>query len=113
MFPPADAKTAQGYELQMGVNCLGHFLFAKLLTPTLVATAKTAVQPGDVRVVWVSSSAAELLAPTKGGVDMTNLDFNRRTLYHFKYGQSKAGNYYHATEFAKQHKADGIISVVS
>lgn len=111
MFPPAGSQTAQGYELQMGVNCLGHFLFTQLLTPTLVATAKTA-SPGAVRVVWVSSSAAELLSPRQG-VDMTNLDFSRWVFGPFKYGTSKAGNYFHATEFAKKHEDDGIISIVS
>lgn len=50
MNPAPGSKTAQGYELQLGTNNIGTFLFTKLLTPTLAATAK-AETPGTVRVV--------------------------------------------------------------
>jgi NAD(P)-dependent dehydrogenase (short-subunit alcohol dehydrogenase family) len=111
MMPPASAKTQQGYDLQLGVNCLGPFLFTKLLTPLLRKTAENS--PADsVRVVWVSSSAADGLSPA-GGVVMDNLDYKvDKNVYH-KYGVSKAGNYFHATEFARLFKSDGVISVVS
>jgi retinol dehydrogenase-12 len=111
MIPPADSVTAQGYELQLGTNCLGHFLLAKLLTPRLVETAKSA--PKDsVRVVWLSSSAAELLT-IGAGVNIDNLDYHQPVLYPFKYGTSKAGNYLQATEYARRYKEDGVVSVVS
>jgi retinol dehydrogenase 12 len=110
MFPPDGSKTVQGHELQLGVNCLGPFLFTKLLTPLMAETAKATV-PGGVRVVWVSSSAAEMLSP-RVGVDMSNLEYTRQVFYPIKYGTSKAGNYFHSTEFAKRHRGDGIISVV-
>lgn len=111
MMPPQGSKTAQGYELQLGTNCVGPFLFTKLLTPTLVQTAKTA--PKDsCRVVWVSSSAAEVLSPNPA-IEVDNLDYSRDRIKEFKYGISKAGNYFHSTEFAKRHKADGVISLVS
>ncbi|KAK1707437.1 short-chain dehydrogenase [Colletotrichum lupini] len=109
MMPPQGSKTAQGYELQLGTNCVGPFLFTKLLTPTLVQTAKTA--PKDsCRVVWVSSSAAEVLSPNPA-IEIGNLDYSRDRIKEFKYGISKAGNYFHSTEFAKRHKADGVISL--
>ncbi|KAI1155015.1 short-chain dehydrogenase [Nemania diffusa] len=109
MLPPHGSKTAQGYELQLGTNCLGPFLFTQFLTPTLIATAKTAPK-GSVRVVWVSSSAADHLNPV-GGIDFDNLDYKRDVFYAIKYGISKAGNYYHATEYARRHRDDGIVSV--
>ncbi|KAI0191192.1 hypothetical protein EV127DRAFT_428846 [Xylaria flabelliformis] len=109
MFPPHGSKTAQGYELQLGTNCLGPFLFTQLLTPILINTAKTAAK-GSVRVVWTSSSAAEHLNP-RGGIDLDNLDYKRDVMYAWKYGISKAGNYYHATEYARKHGDDGIVSV--
>ncbi|KAI2642712.1 short-chain dehydrogenase [Xylaria nigripes] len=110
MRPEYGSKTAQGYELQLGTNCLGPFLFTKLLTPTLVTTAKTASK-GSVRVIWVSSSAAEHLTP-KGGIDLDNLDYKRDGIYALKkYGISKAGNYYHGTEYARLHRDDNIVSV--
>lgn len=111
MVPPQGSKTKQGYELQLGTNNVGSFLFTKLLTPILVKTAKLA-PPGHVRVVWVSSSVAELYSP-KNGVDLDNLDYKKDQSAYTKYGVSKAGNFYHSTEYAQLHKTDGIISVVS
>lgn len=74
MVPPQGSLTAQGYELQLGTNCVAPFLFTKLLTPILVETAKTAVA-GSVRVVWVSSSAAQRFSPA-GGIEIDNLDYH-------------------------------------
>ncbi|KAI6750774.1 hypothetical protein HG530_014224 [Fusarium avenaceum] len=109
MTPPEGSKTVQGYELQLGVNCLGHFLFTKHLTPLLKSTARSALKD-SVRVIWVSSSAADVLSPA-GGFERDNLDYHEpRNLIH-KYGTSKAGNYYHNTEFARKYKEDGIVSV--
>jgi NAD(P)-dependent dehydrogenase (short-subunit alcohol dehydrogenase family) len=116
MGPPKGAKSAQGYELQLGVNNLGPHLFTKLVTPLLVKTAKQA--PKDsVRVVWVSSLLAESTSP-KHGIDFENLDYKKNDSFWMeitakKYGISKAGNYYQSTEFARRHRADGVISVVS
>lgn len=110
MNTPAGSKTKQGYELQLGTNNIAPFLFTKLLTPVLVKTAKTAPK-GSVRVVWVSSSAAEMIAPV-GGVDVNNLDYKKDLSGWMKYGVSKGGNILHSNEFAKRHEEDGIISVV-
>jgi retinol dehydrogenase-12 len=110
MNTPAGSKTKQGYELQLGTNNIAPFLFTKLLTPVLVKTAKTAPK-GSVRVVWVSSSAAEAIAPV-GGVDTNNLDYKKDLSGWMKYGVSKGGNILHSNEFAKRHEEDGIISVV-
>jgi len=109
MTPPQGSKTKQGYELQLGTNNVAPFLFTKLLTPTLMHTAKTA-PPSSVRVVWVSSMVAEVASP-KGGVDMDNLDYKKDQIAEIKYGISKAGNALHAMEYAKRHRADGIVSV--
>ncbi|QYS92616.1 hypothetical protein H0G86_000026 [Trichoderma simmonsii] len=62
MLSPTGTKTKQGYEEQLGVNCLATFLFTQLLTPLLISTAKTAA-PGSIRVIWVSSSATHPLHP--------------------------------------------------
>jgi retinol dehydrogenase 12 len=110
MVPPQGSKTKQGYEKQLGTNNVAPFLFTKLLLPILARTASTA--PKDsVRVVWVSSSGAEVSAP-KGGVDLGNLDYKVDKGTWLKYGASKAGNLLHAGELAKRAGPDGIISVV-
>ncbi|KAJ9663300.1 short-chain alcohol dehydrogenase [Coniosporium apollinis] len=107
MAPPEGSVTKQGYELQLGTNALGPFLFTKLLTPLLCQTAKST---GSVRVIWVSSSAAELQSPN-GGLDMSNLDYGSDKSTHHKYAVSKVGNILHCKEYAKRHQEDGIISV--
>ncbi|KAH8651358.1 hypothetical protein BX600DRAFT_483765 [Xylariales sp. PMI_506] len=103
------AKTPQGYEVHMGVNCLGTFLFTKLLTPVLRETAKAAT-PGSVRVVWLSSTI-DLAAERNVGFDMNNLDYKTQKPAMIRYGYSKVGNYYQAVEYARQVKDSGIISV--
>jgi NAD(P)-dependent dehydrogenase (short-subunit alcohol dehydrogenase family) len=109
MVPPQGSTTKQGYELQLGTNCLGHFAFTRLLTPLLVQTARSSAK-GNVRVVWVSSSAAHVGSPT-GGVDMQNLDYKSDKYSFQKYAVSKAGNVLHALEMRRQFEKDGIISV--
>jgi retinol dehydrogenase-12 len=109
--PPQGSKTVQGYELQLGTNCVGTFLFTKLLTPLLLKTARE--QPaGDVRVVWVASSAAARFSP-QGGVDLENLSYGSDQSAFHKYGVSKAGNILHGAEFARRYGKEGVVSVVS
>lgn len=110
MIPPQGSKTKQGYELQLGTNCVAPFLFTKFLHPILAKTAKTT--PKDsVRIVWVSSNGAEILSP-KGGVELENMDYKIDRIPFWKYGASKAGNILYASEFAKRAKSEGIISTV-
>lgn len=110
MVPPQGSKTIQGYELQLGINNLGHFLFSRFLTPVLKATAKSA--PKDsVRVVWVSSSAAD--AAPKPAIDFDNMDYKREEGIWSKYARSKAGNVLHSVEFSRRTAGSGIVSLVS
>ncbi|KAM0550325.1 hypothetical protein ACHAPJ_008996 [Fusarium lateritium] len=105
----AGSVTTQGYEIQLGTNCLGHFLLTKKLTPLLISTSRTSSR-GAVRIVWVSSSAAEAATPREG-VPLDNLDYHSDQSAMYKYGVSKAGNYYQATEFAKRYQDTGVVSV--
>ncbi|KAG9199882.1 hypothetical protein G6514_007782 [Epicoccum nigrum] len=108
MAPPQGSTTKQGYELQLGTNCLGHYAFARLLAPLLVRTAARC-EPGSVRIVWVSSSA--VLGAPEGGVDMDNLDYARGKFAFQKYAVSKAGNVLHALQFRNLYAKDGVVSV--
>lgn len=104
------AKTVQGYEMALGVNCVGTFLFTKLLTPTLVASAKT--EPANtVRVVWLSSFGLELNAVKDVGISLDNLDYHVPKPVMERYGISKCGSWALGVEFARRHKTDGIISM--
>jgi NAD(P)-dependent dehydrogenase (short-subunit alcohol dehydrogenase family) len=109
MVPPQGSKTVQGYELQLGVNNLAHFLLVHFLGPVLVATARIAPKH-SVRVIWVSSSAADG-APAPA-VDFDNMDYHREEGLWTKYMRSKAGNVLQSVEFARRTASDGIISVV-
>ena len=113
MCPEWKSETKQGYEMQLGVNNIGPELFTRLVTPALVATAKT--EPaGNVRVVWVASSAAEGPFTPPGGVPLDNINYKAKPEEHdqmARYGISKAGNYFQCVEYAKRHRADGIVSV--
>ncbi|KAK7959620.1 uncharacterized protein PG986_004474 [Apiospora aurea] len=106
-YPEKGSKTKQGYEPQLGVNCISTFAFTKLLTPTLVSTAK-ASPANSVRVVWVTSSAAEATSP-QGFVE--NLPKVDKMGAFEQYSISKLSNYFHATEFAARHRADGVLSL--
>ena len=103
------AKTVQGYEKNLGVNCLGTFLFTKLLTPLLVSTAKSE-RPGVARVVWVSSNM-DLAGAKDTGVLLENLDYHEDKPALLKYGYSKAGDYLYSVEYARRYKEHGVISV--
>jgi NAD(P)-dependent dehydrogenase (short-subunit alcohol dehydrogenase family) len=111
MIPPAGTVTRQGYEAQLGVNALAHFLFTKLLTPILLKTAELSPK-NSTRIVWVSSSAAANFAPP-GGVDMSNLGYQKDRGQWYKYGTSKAAAILYASEFANRHNGSGVISLVS
>ncbi|KAK8016600.1 hypothetical protein PG993_014789 [Apiospora rasikravindrae] len=92
--PGGMEKTAQGYEMQLGVNCLGPFLFTKLLIPTLLATAadkssSTPTHTHEVRVVFVSSFGAEIYHEPGIGIDLDNLDYHDPKPSIHRYGISK------------------------
>ncbi|KAN0096654.1 NAD(P)-binding protein [Hyaloscypha variabilis] len=109
MRPPAGSKTVQGYESQLGTNCLGPFLFTHLLRPLLVKTA--ASSPRDsVRVCWTSSLMAEAAVP-KGVIDFEDINGEKGVSQRVLYSQSKAGNIFLGWEFARRNGAEGVISV--
>ncbi|KAK8195905.1 short-chain alcohol dehydrogenase [Zalaria obscura] len=102
MSPPPGSRTTQGHELQLGTNCLGHFLLAQLLLPVLRKTAATA-PPGSVRVTWAASLGVDVYSPSEGilfddrGAPIVHK--NQRA----NYGVSKVGNYFYAAEFARRY----------
>ena len=76
MAPPF-GRTTDGFEVQFGVNHLGHFALTNLLLPKI----------GD-RVVTVSSGAHRM-----GRIDLTDLNWERRRYRRWDaYGQSKLAN---------------------
>jgi NAD(P)-dependent dehydrogenase (short-subunit alcohol dehydrogenase family) len=107
---PITTKTKQNLEAHIGVNCVGPFLFTKLLLPQLQAAARAS--PKDtVRVVWTSSWMAESQGP-KGGIDFVELANGGSKDPQRNYAVSKVGNWLLAVDMARRHGEEGIISVV-
>ncbi|KAJ4267242.1 hypothetical protein NW762_003345 [Fusarium torreyae] len=106
--PPPGSVSAQGHELQMATNSIGPWHFTQLLVPILKATAKDQ-PPASVRVVWTSSIVTDLSVP-KGGISMK--DILRVQDQQANYTNSKTGNWFLASELAKQVGPHGALSVV-
>jgi hypothetical protein len=100
----------QGFELQLGTNCMAAFLLTQLLCPLLIKTAQTSPN-GSVRVLFTASLMAELQAP-KGGVNFDDLNFEKGGSQGVKYAQSKAANILIASEFAHRVRAEGVVCMV-
>jgi NAD(P)-dependent dehydrogenase (short-subunit alcohol dehydrogenase family) len=111
---PVGSRTAQGHELRLGVNCLGHFLFTSLLLPALLRTAKLPSNPpGSVRIIFTSSGVIETSFCPPGGVCLTELTPHPPSENGMhNYAMSKAGDWYLVSEFSKRicQKA-GIVSL--
>lgn len=107
-LPPRGSVSAQGHELQMATNCLGHYLFTQLLLPTLLHTAESA-SPAAVRVIWTSSIAVDASAP-EGGMKISELT-NPLSNQQRNYSNSKTGNWFLASALADQVGSNGILSV--
>jgi NAD(P)-dependent dehydrogenase (short-subunit alcohol dehydrogenase family) len=89
MAPPR-RETADGFELQLGTNHLGHFALTGLLTPKLKAAPAA-------RVVTVTSGAHRF-----GSIDFDDLQRRRRYMRWPAYGQSKLANLLFALELQRR-----------
>jgi NAD(P)-dependent dehydrogenase (short-subunit alcohol dehydrogenase family) len=95
MAPPRRV-TADGFEVQIGTNHLGHFALTGLLLDRLLA------QP-EPRVVTVSSGAHRI-----GKIDFDDLQGERRYRRWARYGQSKLANLLFARELQRRAEAAGL-----
>jgi NAD(P)-dependent dehydrogenase (short-subunit alcohol dehydrogenase family) len=92
MAPPERGTSADGFELQLATNYLGHFALTGLLVPLLR-------QSQDARVVSLSSIAA-----TRGRMNFDDLQFERKYDPYAAYAQSKLAVLHWA--FALQRRSD-------
>ncbi len=103
MFTPHNT-TADGFELQFGINHLGHFQLTTLLLPQLRAAA---VASGDARVVTVTSEAHR-----NWGIDLDDISFDRRGYDTFlAYGQAKSANILMTVELQRRFGSEGITAL--
>lgn len=68
-----ELRTAEGFEMQIGTNHLGHFLLTELLLPKL---RKSAASGFNARIVIVSSLAHE-----QGEIRFDDLNWNTKGSY--------------------------------
>ncbi len=92
-------KTADGFEMQLGTNHLGHFALTGLLLERLLAT------PGS-RVVSVSSTAHRF-----GAIRFDDLHWERRYSRWRAYGQSKLANLLFTYELQRRLDDRGADSI--
>jgi NAD(P)-dependent dehydrogenase (short-subunit alcohol dehydrogenase family) len=100
------SETPQGFEIQFGTNYIGHYLFTRLLLPTLLTTAATAPR-GSVRIVNVSSNGHGYAS--KAGIEFTNTNLKDASTW-TRYGQSKLANILHARALADKFGDKGLLT---
>jgi len=99
MGTPVRLETKQGFELQFGVNHLGHFALTGLLLPLLL------LAPGS-RIVTVSSFAHET-----GKVDFDDLQHERHYTAYGAYGESKMANLLFMLELDRRLRRAGAATI--
>lgn len=92
-----NSKTRDGFEMQLGVNHLGHFLLTNLLLDLLKASAPS-------RIINVSS-----VAHMRGTINKKDLNSDEAYSAADAYAQSKLANILFTRELAK--KLEGMIFV--
>ena len=103
MACPSLIETSDGFELQVGVNHLGHYALVAGVWPALVGTARNT---GDGRVVVVSSEAHRI--PGRAGLRRDDLFGREKYSAWGQYGQSKLANVLFAFELARRAKGTGV-----
>lgn len=92
-------QTADGFELQLGTNHLGHFALTGLLLDSLLATE-------GARVVTISSSGHRM-----GKIDFDDLNWQRRYGRWRAYGRSKLANLLFTFELQRRLERAGASAI--
>jgi len=98
---PKNVKTEDGFDMQFGVNYLGHFLLTQMLTPLLIKAAQAGGYP---RIINVSSRAHHF-----GVIHWKDVNFYKQSYDGYKaYAQSKLAMVMHAKELATRLQESGV-----
>jgi NAD(P)-dependent dehydrogenase (short-subunit alcohol dehydrogenase family) len=99
MAPPL-SRTVDGFELQLGVNHLGHFAFVGRILPLVLAADAG-------RIVLVSSGAHRI-----GRIDLDDLNWEHTRYQRWPaYGRSKLANLLHMFELQRRLDASGASAI--
>jgi NAD(P)-dependent dehydrogenase (short-subunit alcohol dehydrogenase family) len=98
------SETADGFEMQIGTNHIGHFALFKGLIPAL--KAGKAKLGKNSRVVSVGS-----LSHAGSAIDFSDIHWRKREYSKgLAYAQSKTANHLFSVELTKRYQSEGIIS---
>ncbi len=98
-------STKDGFETQLGVNHLGHFVLTNLLLEPLKAA-------GRARIVNLSSCFHDQAMGRDGVIDLEDPNFERRSYDGWTaYAQSKLANVLHAKALARRLEGTGVTAV--
>ena len=98
----SDGRTEDGFETQIGINYLGHFLLTELLLDILEASA-------PARIVNVSSVAHAGMSGYYGEIDFEDLHFENKEYNAYQaYANSKLANVLHALDLARRLEGTGV-----
>jgi NAD(P)-dependent dehydrogenase (short-subunit alcohol dehydrogenase family) len=107
MALPTRAATADGFEMQMGVNHLAHFALVQALLPALLAAGRSG--RGPARVVALSSSGHRLANPSGAWLRSATLESAAYNAWE-AYGNSKMAAVLLARELHARHGANGLVA---
>lgn len=96
LFPLSKQMTNDGFEMQFGVNHLGHFLLGNLLLPSMRKAE-------HARLIVVASMVHHI-----GKIDFASFRGETRYGPAKAYGQSKLANVLYAREFSRRYSKEGI-----
>lgn len=96
MITPTFQRTVDGFEMQFGVNHLGHFLLTNLLLDRIKASAPS-------RIVVLSSSAHYF-----GSLDFNDMMMEKSYNKYYAYCRSKLANVMFARELARRLEGTGV-----
>lgn len=105
MSPPERKLTKQGFELQFGVNHLGHFLLTGLLLDIIKQTPNSRIA--------VQSSLVHKTKMFKPDIHFDNLNWEKNYNKYHSYGQSKLANLLFAYELDRIFKTNTIDTIVT
>ncbi|KAI0089974.1 NAD(P)-binding protein [Irpex rosettiformis] len=108
MESPIEQLTAQGFDLQFGVNVIGHWYFTELLTPALLAVSRE--EPDQkARVITTSSMACYLDRLHWDAIEDTAQ--RRKAALDALYNRSKHANVIVSNEVARRYGDKGIVAI--
>jgi NAD(P)-dependent dehydrogenase (short-subunit alcohol dehydrogenase family) len=105
MNPPRREVTKQNFEVQFGINHLGHFLLTGLLLDTLKNTPNSRIS--------VQSSIVHKTESMKPDIHFDDLNFEKSYNREQAYAQSKLANLLFAYELDRRLQANNINTIVT